>query len=217
MAKTIDLTEKLREGYIDYVLTQGRDPESVYSFCKDLKLKEMDFYSHYSSFAALKADLWHQYFEVTKQKIEAQEVWPKYNLREKVLSFFFTLLEILKPNRSFVAHCVKHTKPGTGTPEFLKKTKQSFLNYFGPIVKTSLENGELAKRRFVSDLYADTLWAQFLVITRFWVHDSSDGFEKTDEAIEKGVNLTIDLMARSPLDSLIDYGKFIARNSNFRA
>jgi Tetracyclin repressor-like, C-terminal domain len=58
---------------------------------------------------------------------------------------------------------------------------------------------------------------QFLFITRFWADDSSDGFEKSDEAIEKGVNLTFDLMARSPLDSLVDYGKFIARNVHLKA
>jgi hypothetical protein len=49
-------------------------------------------------------------------------------------------------------------------------------------------------------------------VLRFWAQDSSDGFERTDEAIEKGFNLTIDLMSRSAVDNAIDYGKFLARN-----
>jgi hypothetical protein len=217
MAKTIDLTEKLQEGYVDYVLTRGHGPESVYSFCKDLKLRETDFYAHYSSFTALEGDLWSRFFENTKRKIEAQEVWATYTIREKILSFFYVLLEELKSNRSFVVHCLKLEKPWTNTPEFLKKTKEVFLSYFIPIIKAGLESGELAQRRFLSDHYPDALWAQFLFITRFWAADSSNGFEKSDEAIEKGVNLLFDLMARSALDRLVDYGRFIARNVHLRA
>ena len=37
-----------------------------------------------------------------------------------------------------------------------------------------------------------------------------------DEAIEKGVNITFDLMAQSPLDSMVEYGKFLWRNVAFK-
>ena len=36
--------------------------------------------------------------------------------------------------------------------------------------------------------------------------------EKTDTMIEKSVNTVFDLLARSPLDSLIDLGKFLYQN-----
>jgi hypothetical protein len=49
-------------------------------------------------------------------------------------------------------------------------------------------------------------------VLNFWVNDNSAGFEKTDEAIEKGVNVTFDLFQRSPIDNLFEYGKFLAKN-----
>ena len=79
-----------------------------------------------------------------------------------------------------------------------------------------MESKELADRRYLSKRYKDALWVQFGIILNFWVNDSSSNFEKTDEAIERGVNVTFDLFQRSPLDNIIDYGKFITRNSRFK-
>ena len=50
----------------------------------------------------------------------------------------------------------------------------------------------------------------------FWINDASAGFEKTDEAIEKGVNVTFDLFQRSPIDNLLEYGKFLAKNGSLK-
>jgi hypothetical protein len=44
---------------------------------------------------------------------------------------------------------------------------------------------------------------------KFWLDDSSPSFEKTDIYIEKSVKVTFELMNIAPIDSLIDFGKFI--------
>jgi ubiquinone biosynthesis protein COQ9 len=51
-----------------------------------------------------------------------------------------------------------------------------------------------------------------LSIIDFWIKDDSKLFEKTDTLIEKSVNTTMDWMARTPLDSLFDLGKFLFQN-----
>jgi hypothetical protein len=43
----------------------------------------------------------------------------------------------------------------------------------------------------------------------FWIKDNSKGFEATDAAIEKSVNLGFDLVGPGPLDSIIDFGRFL--------
>jgi ubiquinone biosynthesis protein COQ9 len=47
---------------------------------------------------------------------------------------------------------------------------------------------------------------------KFWIDDTSNAFEKTDAAIEKSVNLAMDLMGKSPLDAALDFGKFLFQN-----
>ncbi|MNE93588.1 hypothetical protein D3C87_1812930 [compost metagenome] len=44
---------------------------------------------------------------------------------------------------------------------------------------------------------------------KFWLEDASPAFEKTDIFIEKSVKATFELMNITPIDSLIDFGKFI--------
>ncbi|MDQ2864039.1 MAG: TetR family transcriptional regulator C-terminal domain-containing protein, partial [Bacteroidota bacterium] len=70
--------------------------------------------------------------------------------------------------------------------------------------------------KFFSKRYKDALWIQFAFIINFWIDDDSNGFEKTDEAIEKGINLSFDLFQRSPIDNLFEYGKFLARNGKLK-
>jgi hypothetical protein len=44
---------------------------------------------------------------------------------------------------------------------------------------------------------------------KFWLDDDSAAFEKTDIYIEKSVKASFELLNVAPLDSLIDFGKFI--------
>jgi len=44
---------------------------------------------------------------------------------------------------------------------------------------------------------------------KFWMDDDSAGFEKTDMAIEKSVNTIFDVFDNTPLDAVLDFGKFL--------
>jgi hypothetical protein len=48
-----------------------------------------------------------------------------------------------------------------------------------------------------------------LFLLKFWMDDTSKGFEKTDILIEKSVNTVVDLLDTKPLESLFDLGKFL--------
>jgi hypothetical protein len=48
-----------------------------------------------------------------------------------------------------------------------------------------------------------------------WLNDDSDEFSNTDAAIEKSVNLSIDMLEKNTLDSLIDFGKFALKTKIF--
>lgn len=209
------LQEKIQDAYMDYVLTHGQEPHSVYIFCKNLEIKESDFYEHYTSFTAIGMEIWESLFKQTKEKIENQDVWSTYTIREKFLSFYFSFCELIKSFRSYIAFSFKPGIPGIKESPMLGPLKKSFLQFSDSLIMEGLDSGEILDRKFFTDRYRDGLWIQFLFIVQFWIKDTSLGFEKTDGAIEKGVNLGFDLMARSPLDSLIDYGRFLARNGTF--
>jgi hypothetical protein len=207
---------EIQDGYIDYVLTHNEEPKSVYIFAKQLNISEQVFYAFYSSFTAIEKAVWADLTTKAIAEIQQQEVWVNYTSREKILAFFYAYIELLKSRRSFVVYSLKKQTARISTPEVLGDVKTIFENFADNIIKEGLASGELADRRFLSKRYKDALWVQFGVIINFWINDNSTGFEKTDEAIERGVNVTFDLFQRSPLDNIIEYGKFMTRNSRFK-
>ncbi|MCX2574990.1 TetR family transcriptional regulator C-terminal domain-containing protein [Pedobacter sandarakinus] len=208
--------QQIRKAYIDYVLTHDERPKSVYSFVKKLKITEADFYQFFSSFERIEKTIWFELTFETISRIKDQEVWLQYSSREKMLSFFYSYLEHLKSERSFVIYSLKKEQGKFSMPSVLSGVKPIFENFSQEIIDEGLENGELADRKFLTKRYKDALWIQFAFILNFWVNDESEAFEKSDEAIEKGINVTFDLFQHSPLDNLIDYGKFLSRNGKFK-
>lgn len=208
--------ESIQSAYIDYVLTQGEQPKSVYVFAKKNKITEEEFYRFFGSFEALEQNIWAGVAKSTIAEIKTQEIWPQYSSREKALSFFYSFFELLKNSRSFAVYSFNKQPKGLSHPRVLDTLKVIVENFADDVIKQGLESGELADRRFLAKRYKDGLWMQFGFVLNFWIGDNSAGFEKTDEAIEKGVNVTFDLFQRSPIDNLLEYGKFLAKNGKFR-
>ena len=209
-------TESIQKAYIDYVLTEGTQPKSVYVFAKKNKMPEEEFYRYFGSFDAIEQYIWADLANRTLTEIKNQEVWGQYSAREKALSFFYSFFELLKSSRSFAVYSVKKQPKGFTTPAIFTDLKTVFENFADEILKEGIESTELSDRKFFSKRYKDALWVQFGFVLHFWINDNSAGFEKTDEAIEKGVNVTFDLFQRSPIDNLFEYGKFLAQNSGLK-
>ncbi|BDC99349.1 TetR family transcriptional regulator C-terminal domain-containing protein [Persicobacter psychrovividus] len=210
--KTVDLKEKIKHEYLDYYLTKGHDPKTVYHFCKELKIKEEAYYEHYNSFAQIRADIWRSLFLETKKGIMEDDVYSSYSVREKLLAFYYTLGEMLKSKRSFVVQDFPRSPK-----EFIKKSqikafKEPYLLFVQDLVQEGIETGEIKSRSKLEAKYKEALWAQCVFIIDFWTKDDSEQFEATDAAIEKAVNLSFELMGASALDSILDFGKFLFHN-----
>ncbi len=208
--------QDIQSAYIDYVLTEGKEPSSVYAFAKANKMTEGDFYDHFSSFEAIEIGIWAHGIDTAIEQIKKQEVWNEYSARERILSFFYTYFEVLRNNRSFIKYSMKACgpMPPGKTPARLKPVKDTFLAFCTDVLGEGLESGELTDRKGLNRRYKDVLWLEFLFVLDFWIKDNSKGFEKTDEAIEKGVNVIFDFIGRNPIDSLVEYGKFLFQNAS---
>ncbi len=209
-------TAIISEKYIDYVLENGHQPASVYSFCKSLKIKEADFYNEFGSFAHLEATIWKEMFVEAKNNIMAEKVYAEYSAREKFLGLLYSWIEVLKKNRSFILKSVSTLKmplnmrPNAALGEF----KMQFMIMANELLMEAKDNREIEQRAIpqIMQKYPDLFWHKTLFILEFWVKDGSKAFEKTDTLIEKSVNTLFDVLAKSPLDSIFDLGKFIFQN-----
>ncbi len=208
-----DLRKLILEGFVNHVLEYGSTPKSVFKFAKDLKMKEEEFYTYFTSFESIKSAIWVSIFESTLEQIESQEVFKEYSVREKFLSFLFTWIEELKKNRSYLLSLYQDkTQSMKSLPLDAKEFKEKFKDFAGEIILEGKETQEIANRPIISDRYDEALWLQAAFVFRYWLDDRSPRFEKTDAAIEKSVNLSFDLMGKSALDSFLDFAKFLYQN-----
>jgi hypothetical protein len=206
----INNRENIIQAYIQHILEHGKEPVSVYKFAQSINMKEDEFYDHFTSFTSIKTAVWEKIILDTLHHMQSQEVYQEYSAKEKLLAFYFTLIEELKKYRSYLlALYENHMGFKKQVPLELKEFKKRFKEYCAEVVLEGKETEEIADRSFISDRYEDALWLETMFILQFWLKDTSPAFEKTDVAIEKSVNLAFDLMGKSALDSFLDLAKFL--------
>ena len=119
----MNTAEEIQSAYIDYVLTKGTKPASVYVFAKDNNLTEEEFYNFFGSFDGIEESIWTGLCQKALTEVQNQEIWDQYSSREKTLAFFYALIELLKSKRSFVLYSLKQSGQTIGTPSILKGVK----------------------------------------------------------------------------------------------
>lgn len=198
--------------YITYVAEKGSKPINEHVFAKYLKIAESKFYTFYPNLAALEEDIWANTLTNTVDRLGNDENYVNFSSREKLLSYYFTFIEELNENRSFYRTLLKEDISNLKNARaLLKKTKASYVDFVGNILQQARNSGEIKSRMFLDNKYNDLLYFQFLFVLGYWYKDQSKGFEHTDEAIEKAVNLSFELMAGNLLDSLVDFARFIKK------
>ena len=111
--------------YMDYVLEKNEEPKNVFSFCKEHKIEEKDFYTFFGSIDAMKQEIWVKFFENAVETISKEEAFETYTDKNKLLTLYFTLFELLTLNRSFILFNLKDNKEGLKNLKNLKKTNES--------------------------------------------------------------------------------------------
>lgn len=193
--------------YIDHINSHGKKPISTASFCKEINITEAAFYEKYASLHALENDIFKMFISTTIERLNDDETYLNYSIREKLLAFYYTLLEELKKERSFISYYFAHSRwSKTAMNEGLKR---SIKQYLKDLVDTGIESTEIPNRLNIHKVYADAGYLQAISIIHFWTHDNSDQMEKTDGFIERSVNFSMDLISRNGLDSGFELGKFL--------
>lgn len=201
--------DKIISIYMEQVLQHNAEPKNVYVFCQDNKIVESDFYAFYGSLEALKQDIWVKFFENVKNTIESDENYLTYSNKNKLLTLYFSLIEILTLNRSYVVFTLKEEKNMLKNLQQLKTLRNHFKSFIVDMINTQTSDEDKKVNKLVKPFFAEGAWLEFLFILKFWLDDTSKGFEKTDVMIEKAVKATFDVLDTTTLDSLLDLGKFV--------
>lgn len=201
--------ESLITHYMKWVLTHSEKPKSIYAFCKDCKLSEQDFYAHFGSFETLEKKIWIAFYEHTFSIIHKNPDYDEYVSKDKLLTFFYTFFEVLTLNRSYVLFVLKEHHTSLKSLSQLTELRKKITGFAEELILEDNSSKQTKLTQRSEKIFSEAAWLQTLFILRFWLNDGSPSFEKTDLVIEKSVRVVFDVFDSTPLEGLLDFGKFL--------
>lgn len=195
--------------YMDYVLEHEKTPKSVYKFAKDNGMTEQDFYEFFGSFDGLRKRIWIKFYENSVAVMEKSKEYSNFSNREKLLTFFYTFFEVLTANRSYVLYALNEHDMPMKNLEQLKNLRKKMRSYAKDLIADGNRDKSFKLFEQSEMVFSEGVWLQFLFLLKFWKEDNSRAFESTDVAIEKSVNTVFDLFDNTPLERVVDFGKFL--------
>jgi len=202
-------TQKLiQEAYINHLREHGKEPVSVFRFCKDLNIEEKEFFSWFSSFEAVESAYWEGVLDGVIRAVESGEEYASFTARQRFLTFGYAFLE-----RSLEVRSLMLTRLGPlsllSRPPFLAGFERRFKEHAKAIIEHGQQHGEIAARGRLTDLYPQGLYLVFRSVIAYHLKDQSPVFERSDAYLEKSVNLAFDILRTQPLDSAFDLARFL--------
>lgn len=201
--------EILIELYMNYILEHEKMPRSVFKFAKEHHITEDQFYEYYGSFEGLRKGIWHQFYINTMHVIHESAEFESFTTREKLLTFYYTFFELLTANRSYVLLTLNENPNKLKNLEQLKELRKDIKGFAKELISEGNENKSTQILKQSEIVFSEAAWVQFLFILKFWLEDNSAKFESTDVVIEKSVHTVFDLFDNTPLERVIDLGKFL--------
>jgi succinylglutamate desuccinylase len=208
-AKTKITKEKIISAYMETVLMTEQRPKSIFKFCKENNFEELDFYIFFGSLEVLQKEIWTNFFLHTLRLSQEAKEYETAGNREKMLIFFYTFFEMLTANRSYVLFALEESKDVTKNMSQLKELRMHIKKFASSIIEARNDTQQSIFLKHPVKIFSEGAWVQTLVILKYWMKDSSPSFEKTDLIIEKSVRVIFDVFETSPLESMVDFGKFI--------
>ncbi len=209
MAKKKNITqEKIVEWYMNTVLTSGK-PHSIFSFAQENNFEESNFYKYFSSFESLEKSIFAIFAKETIHLLNKTEAYKDYSTKDKILSFYFTFFELLTANRSYVLLQFKSVNKDLSKLSFLKDLRTEFIKFVNELNLEKIDLNNETLNNIQDKTLAESYWIQLLMVLKFWIHDESSNFEKTDVFIEKSIKASFDIRQITPIKSVIDLAKFL--------
>lgn len=201
--------DKIVSLYMNYVLEHNEKPKTVFHFSKQNAISETEFYNFFGTLEGVEKEIFKMFYENTIQLIEKDKEYDSYDMRSKVLSFNFTFFELLTANRSYVLFALKEEKNQLKSLMQLSSLRSHYKEFVSGIISEDLLIKQEQIQNIQEKAIQESFWVQLLLTMKFWLDDTSPALEKTDIYIEKSINTAFELMNVAPLDSLIDFGKFL--------
>lgn len=209
--KKKELQAKISKRLKEYLIKEKTLPKSSKDLFKG-KESEKTFETVVAEPKALFAHIMESYITETLQVLEEDENYIEMSVREKLLSFYFVFINQLKGDEEFLK-TVFSPKQFQLLKSVREAMRLSFMEFIEHLIQEGIVNEEIKSRMVLDKIYSMALEKDLIIVLKFWLKDESEEKAKTDELIERLVNLEMNALGPNFLDDLIGIGKMMLENS----
>ena len=95
--KTIITKDQIVSIYMNYVLEHSEKPKSVCHFAKINDFTETEFYAFFGTIESVEKEIFKLFADKTVELFSKNKDYETYDMKSKMLSFYFTFFEIILP------------------------------------------------------------------------------------------------------------------------
>lgn len=203
MAKKASVTD-IVQAYKQLVAEGTKNP-SKEQLMEAAKATEKAFDEYFDGPDEVGRKAWSDYAATIQKQTESSEAYQAYGAREKMIAYFFSLFEIMAPDRAFVGvtYC---------NSSLITDYRLAFRGHMQQLVDEGIVMGDLVDRFQLSQYYTDILWGLHQQLVGFWLKDESEDFTATERAIEVYSKVPLEFMGHNLVDSVIESVTFAIEN-----
>lgn len=143
-------------------------------------------------------------YRTTVQEIEGFET---LSIGDQISNYVYTTFDILSEQRDFVEETFEENIHRGGKSSWERESAKIFSKLIESDPRIPQMN-KLLLRDFMFDILAK----EYLQIVRFWLHDDSEGSERTLALVDKIATFGADIAYSGVLDSGLDLAKYVFGN-----
>lgn len=198
--------------YMELILSSG-DIMNIDELCKKLDISKGNFLDYFDTIWDLERVIWDKLLKQSIHTIKSDEQYADFSVKEKLLSLMYTFFENLTLNRGYVLHNLRTHGSIKSRKKLFRKMKKTYIKFIEEIFLSNslgfnyklIDVAKTLRKKGLSE----SLWLQLTLLITFWRKDTSDNLDKTDEAIEKSVQVIMDILDTSRLKNFMDFGRFL--------
>jgi len=120
--------------YMNHTLEHNEKPKSVFHFSKANGFTEAEFYTFFGTLESIEKEIFNVFFEKTIELLQKDDNYESYDMKTKLLSFYFTFFELITANRSYVVMTLKQHQNQLKNLMLLSELRNKFKDYISEII-----------------------------------------------------------------------------------
>jgi hypothetical protein len=205
--------EEIMTAYMEYYISTPSDSISHKDFIANKRIDSDAFMAQFKDTNVIEERIWSYMMQSSIITVENDLSTEMQGIDNKLFSLFFTFFQNLTFNDTFFKKQLKERKSILQKNRLYSGMKTFFQTYLKNLHQSiscnSVKMGGEAVESILSFGFINAYWTELILLIEFWNTDDSNGYEKTDIAIEKTLKATQEIRSIEPLKSVIDLGKFI--------